>query len=109
MPAPVLGLVSQSDGSATYALPTGVFADGKVPSRPAQGAVDRRAYRLEAARLSLTDLAAPLVAQVRAQGFTVLLDCETRACGGFDFRFAIDVMPEPGHAREPGRVPLCFR
>jgi OOP family OmpA-OmpF porin len=45
--------------------------------------------------MTLTDLAAPLLAQLQAQGFTVLLDCETRVCGGFDFRFAIDVMPEP--------------
>ncbi len=95
MPAPVLGLVAEAEGTANHALPVGVFGNGAVPVRAVQGALDRRAYRLEGGRMTLTDLAAPLVAQLQAQGFKVLLDCEARACGGFDFRFAITVMPEP--------------
>lgn len=95
MPAPVLGIVAEAEGSASHALPIGVFADGAVPTRAVTGAMDQRAYRLDGGRMTLTDLAAPLLAQLQAQGFSVLLDCETRVCGGFDFRFAIDVMPEP--------------
>ncbi len=95
MPAPVLGIVAEAKGSFTLALPVGVFADGAVPTRAVTGVLDQRAHRLDGGQMTLTDLAAPLLAQLQAQGFTVLLDCETRVCGGFDFRFAIDVMPEP--------------
>jgi OOP family OmpA-OmpF porin len=37
----------------------------------------------------------PLREQVAAQGYEVLLDCEDEACGGFDFRSAIEVLPPP--------------
>ncbi len=95
MPAPIVGVETRSEAAATYALPTAPFAAGALPTRRVEGALDQRAWRLEAKGLSLTQLASPLRAQLQAQGFTILLDCETRDCGGFDFRFAIDVMPEP--------------
>lgn len=95
MPAPVLGLVSEAQGVANHALPIGPFAAGSLPTRAVQGALDRRAYRLDGGRMSLTELAQPLRAQLEAQGFRMLLDCEARACGGFDFRFSIEVMAEP--------------
>jgi OOP family OmpA-OmpF porin len=38
---------------------------------------------------------ADLAAQLAAAGFGVVLDCDTRACGGFDFRYGLPVTPEP--------------
>ena len=95
MPAPIAALATRSDPAAYLSLPTGPFANGSLPQRRIDGAVDQRAWRLEATGMTLTQLSSPLRAQLEAQGFTILLDCEARACGGFDFRFAIDVMPEP--------------
>jgi len=95
MPAPIAEVETRSDPAAYLSLPTGPFANGSLPQRRIDGAVDQRAWRLDSATLSLTQLSSPLRAQLEAQGFTILLDCEARACGGFDFRFAIDVMPEP--------------
>lgn len=69
---------------------------GALPVRRVTGALDRLGWQLEAPRLSLTELANPLREQLLAQGYDILFDCETRGCGGFDFRFAIQVMPEPG-------------
>jgi hypothetical protein len=96
MPFPVAGVVAQAQPVASLMVPTGPFAAGALPVRRIEGAVDLRAYRLEAAGRSLTELASPLRAALEAQGYRIALDCETRACGGFDFRFAIEVMPEPG-------------
>ena len=96
MPFPVAGVVAQAQPVASLMVPTGPFAAGALPVRRIEGAVDLRAYRLEAAGRSLTELASPLRAALEAQGYRITLDCETRACGGFDFRFAIEVMPEPG-------------
>ncbi|MDQ2066879.1 OmpA family protein [Xinfangfangia sp. CPCC 101601] len=96
MPARVVGQESLSQAPASLALPVGVFAGGALPVERVTGALDRRAWQLDAPRMALTELAEPLRAQLEAQGFTLVFDCESRACGGFDFRFGIEVMPEPG-------------
>lgn len=95
MSAPIAAVETLSDPVGYMSLPTGPFANGTLPQRRIDGAVDQRAWRLDSATLSLTQLSSPLRSQLEAQGFTILLDCEARACGGFDFRFAIDVMAEP--------------
>lgn len=95
MPAPIAGTAGVQVESATLALPTGPFAGGSLPTELMAGVLDRQAYRLEAKGMALNALAGPLRAQLEAQGFAILLDCEARACGGFDFRFAIEVMAEP--------------
>lgn len=96
LPAPVAGQQAASENPASVELPTGPFAAGALPVRRVTGALDRRAWQLDAPRLTLTELADPLREQLLAQGYDILFDCETRGCGGFDFRFAIEVMPEPG-------------
>ena len=96
LPAPVAGQQDAGENPASVELPTGPFAAGALPVRRVTGALDRRAWQLDAPRLTLTELAEPLRDQLLAQGYDILFDCETRACGGFDFRFAIEVMPEPG-------------
>ncbi|MCR8724852.1 OmpA family protein [Frigidibacter sp. ROC022] len=75
-------------------LPVGVFAEGQVPTREFAGQVSRQAWEVPG-DLTSYQLLDPLRAQLIAQGFTLLVDCDTITCGGFDFRFAIDVMPEP--------------
>jgi outer membrane protein OmpA-like peptidoglycan-associated protein len=37
----------------------------------------------------------PLTAQLEDQGYQTLFACESRGCGGFDFRFGIDLIPTP--------------
>ncbi len=96
MPFPILGAVARPPEFDSYALPTAPWAGDHLPARIVEGMVDRRAWRLDAPGRSLLDVLAPLRDQVRGAGYAVVLDCETRACGGFDFRFATEVMPEPG-------------
>ena len=95
MPAPVLSVERQVEDRGSYALPVGPFAAGALPVRPVEGVVERSAWRLDAPGATLLDLMAPLRAQVQERGFQVLLDCDARACGGFDFRFATEVLPDP--------------
>lgn len=95
MPAPVSSVEAKQVESATFALPVGPYRAGAVPTTLVTGVLDQRAYRLDAKGVALNALAGPLRAQLEAQGFEILLDCEARACGGFDFRFAIDVIAEP--------------
>jgi OOP family OmpA-OmpF porin len=86
---------SQPPAPATYLLPTGPFRDGAIPGRVVEGRVTRRAWRIEAPGTTTLELLAPLRTQLDAQGYRMVFECDTAACGGFDFRFALDVLPEP--------------
>lgn len=80
----------------TLALPTAPWRDGVLPSVALDGTLTRQAYRIDAADLATLTLLRPLREQLRDAGYEILLDCDTEACGGFDFRFAIDVALPPG-------------
>lgn len=81
---------------ATRIFAMGPFQDGgfatKTVTAPVQDSVFRMAL---AADMSTASLIAPLHAQLIAAGFTPLYECETRVCGGFDFRYGLDLRPEP--------------
>jgi outer membrane protein OmpA-like peptidoglycan-associated protein len=95
LPAKVLDEETRSEVPGSYALPTAAFNGATVPSRPVEGALDQRAFRLEAPGMTTLALMGPLRDQVLAAGYEVIFECDARACGGFDFRFHTDVMPEP--------------
>jgi hypothetical protein len=38
---------------------------------------------------------AALRATAEAEGWQIVFACADAACGGFDFRFALDLIPEP--------------
>lgn len=71
------------------------FDGAQVPMRVVEGALDMRAYRLDGVRDNTLALLLPLQAQLDAAGFKPVFDCDTTACGGFDFRFGLDVLAEP--------------
>lgn len=77
------------------AIPTAAFGNGELPVRIIEGAVTRRAYRIPSSGLTPLQILAPLRQQLAAAGYEVLLDCNQDLCGGFDFRFGIDVLPAP--------------
>jgi outer membrane protein OmpA-like peptidoglycan-associated protein len=95
LPAQVLGEETRSEVPGSYAMPTAAFDGASVPARVVEGALDQRAYRLQAPDLTTLAILSPLRDQVTAAGYTVIFECESRLCGGFDFRFGTDVMPEP--------------
>lgn len=87
--------VSQRETAlGVYQLPTGAEDADRVPSQPYEGRISRRTWRLETADTPL-EVLQPLRAQLRAQGYEVRLDCAARDCGGFGFRFGIEVVPAP--------------
>ena len=76
-------------------VPTAPFANGGVAAHSIDGPVRRRSYRVPSPGLTPLQLLAPLRDQMIDAGYDLLLDCDADACGGFDFRFAIDVLPAP--------------
>lgn len=94
-PGPAQPTAALRDPSATFGLPTGPWDGSAIPARRVDGAVDRRAWRIDAPGLSTLALIAPLRDQLSAAGYDTIFECETEACGGFDFRYEIDLLPEP--------------
>lgn len=81
-------------GSVPVATGPWRAGDG-VPTITPEGAVQRTIFRIHAPGASTQILLDPLRQQLEASGFEVLFSCETEGCGGFDFRFALDVAPPP--------------
>lgn len=79
----------------SHALATGVFSDGKLPVKILEGQVERQVLRLPGQSLTTLQMLAPLREQLTELGFEILLDCHAATCGGFDFRFATEVLPAP--------------
>ena len=86
------GSDSQMD---SYALPVGPFANGEMQLVETEGLVSRKAWRVEATGLTTLQLLQPLRDQIAEAGYDILFECNDTTCGGFDFRFGMDVLPEP--------------
>ena len=80
---------------AQVALPVAPYGADGLDAVRIEGPVQRRAYRVASQGLTPLQLLAPLRTQIEAAGYEVVLDCDQDSCGGFDFRFAIEVLPAP--------------
>jgi len=79
----------------SYALPVGVFGDGKVPVQRLEGKIERQSWRLDGASQTTLQVLAPLRGQLLAAGYDIVFECRDFDCGGFDFRFGTEVIPAP--------------
>ena len=86
---------TKQDAFSSFALPIGPFANGAMQTRVVEGAVTRTAWTLQTKDLTSLQILAPLRDQLTATGFEILYECETTTCGGFDFRFGVDIAAEP--------------
>ncbi len=100
--APVLSLPDTARQTAqvakandSYALPVGPWAQGRLETLPLTGAVEHRSWRLPGLERETLDLMQDLTAQLTAAGYTTLYFCAGDTCGGFDFRYEINILPEP--------------
>ncbi len=76
-------------------LPAGPFANGEVATLDVDGAIRRQAWRLQSGGLTTLQILAPLREQLAEDGYSILYECREETCGGFDFRYALDLLPEP--------------
>ena len=85
--------VQQVEPDATALIATGPWA-GAMPEGLRHGTLEQTAWRIDTPQSTL-DLARRLQAQIEAEGWKVLFTCETRGCGGFDFRYQLPLLNEP--------------
>ncbi|MEO1639047.1 MAG: OmpA family protein [Pseudomonadota bacterium] len=85
-------VVSPAD---SYELPLGIWDRGVMPTRTVEGRKTQQAWRIAAPTLTVLQLARPLREQLQNDGYEVIFECQTEACGGFDFRFAVETLRPP--------------
>jgi OOP family OmpA-OmpF porin len=95
LPATARLTVERDTAPDIYEAPIGPYAEGAVPTLTIEGAVERAAWRLDSPGLTPLQVIRPLRAQLLEAGFEILLDCASKTCGGFDFRFETEVLPGP--------------
>jgi OOP family OmpA-OmpF porin len=95
MPLPATTTLTETLPAAVHRVATGPFAEGSLPTIAARGRLDRTVVRMAAPGATPAAILAPLRAQLEAEGWEVVFACADRACGGFEFRFEIDVAPAP--------------
>ena len=78
-----------------YLVPTGVFSAGALPQQSIDGKVSRNAWRVPSPNMTAFEILQPMRRQLLAAGYELVVDCTSAACGGFDFRFATEVLPGP--------------
>ena len=79
----------------SYRVPTGPFADGALPAVRVNGEILKQAWRVGSGSLTTLQMIDPLRRQLEQAGFEILFECDTENCGGFDFRYGADLLPEP--------------
>lgn len=95
LPAAARLAVERDEGLGSTNLPTGPFQAEAVPMRRLEGQVQRRVWRIADPSLTTLDLLRPVREAARAAGYQILLDCAAVECGGFDFRYQVEILPEP--------------
>lgn len=95
LPMPATMTVSHDVPLTAYLLPIGPFGGGKMQTTRTEGRMTQQAWRMPHAGLSTLDVMLSLREQITVAGFEVMFECATQACGGFDFRYGTDILPEP--------------
>lgn len=94
LPQPATRTVPATSAPGDLLVPTGPFRNGKIPGPRIDGVVSRTAWRIGQPLATVT-LIESLKKEVEAAGFSVVYECRDTDCGGFDFRYALPVLPEP--------------
>lgn len=95
MPAGARLAQEQVRTDARYEVPIAPYRGETVAAHVLRGAVRDQAWHLPGSALTPLQAIDVLRTQLMGEGYTPAFDCETDQCGGFDFRFAIDVMDAP--------------
>ena len=87
--------VNRAENATSYSYPTGAWADGTGPFAVADGNLRTQVWRLDDSDLTTLQIFAPLRQQLTEAGFQVIYECRTSDCGGFDFRYGVNLEQSP--------------
>ena len=95
LPAPAMRTHSEVGATGAHRIAAGPWRDGALERLAARGRISTEAWRLPGKGGDTGALLEMLEGQLREAGYEVLFQCADAQCGGFDFRFALDVVSEP--------------
>jgi OOP family OmpA-OmpF porin len=95
MPPSASRTAQETTQMGSYALPVGPWTSGSIKTLKAEGEITQTAWRIREGDITTMAVLSALRDQLRGEGFEVIFECDTDNCGGFDFRFETDVLPEP--------------
>lgn len=95
LPLGAVETFAQVEDPAEYMLPTAPFDLNHKPSLSLNGRLETRVWRIPSEQGDTAVLAGILRPQIQKLGYTEVFACAEQDCGGFDFRFNIDVVPPP--------------
>ncbi|MGB3146442.1 MAG: OmpA family protein [Paracoccaceae bacterium] len=78
-----------------YKLAVGSWEDGQIPQVLLQGASETSAWRIPEVGADTLALGNRIRDGLGKMGYAPIFACATDACGGFDFRYELKVLPEP--------------
>ncbi len=79
----------------SYQLPVGPWTPDAFPTQLEEGRITQSAWRIPNQTATTLQVLLPLRAQLEQQGYEILFECSDTGCGGFDFRFAAEVLAAP--------------
>ena len=85
---------SELETTIPNTVPVGPFINGAFPTATAPKSIHRTVWVINGPQ-PITEVYAGITAQLKRSGYEKILSCVSRECGGYDFRFAIDVVDEP--------------
>jgi OOP family OmpA-OmpF porin len=86
---------SEEKPSATYELPVGPFSNGSIKTSLITGTMLKKSWEIKNSTETVVSLKGSLQEQLQKVGFEIIYECEDDVCGGFDFRFHTDILPDP--------------
>jgi OOP family OmpA-OmpF porin len=95
LPGNAVATYQDAGAPDTLFIATGPWANGEIGKVIAEGTVTQSAWRIAVAGLTTLQVLQPLRDQLIADGYSEIYTCQDDVCGGFDFRFALDVLPPP--------------
>lgn len=84
----------QTSPAGSVRLPNKPWVAGTQPPQ-VEGAIRRRALRVPEGTQTTLQLLDPIRAELTELGFETVFACADDACGGFDFRFQLDLLGQP--------------
>ena len=80
---------------AQYDLPVAAWQSDVLQAETQEGQLTLYVWQLPNSSMTTLQILAPLRDQLTEAGFTLVFECETDTCGGFDFRYNTLIAPEP--------------
>lgn len=88
--------VENVEPAGRYALPVAPWREGVgVETESVSGSVTRQVWRIGGTGLTSYEILLDLRQQIVGEGYDVQFECSTQTCGGFDFRYGIEVIGAP--------------